>query len=110
MIVRVGVVAYQLDLPPELVSVHNVFHISMLHKYLSNPSHDITLEPLEFQEDLTYIEHLARVLDRKEQVLRTNVIPLVMVLWRNHSVEEVTWEREDQIRERYPHLFNFYVT
>ena len=87
-------------------NVHNVFYISMLKKYISDLNHIICLEPLEVREDLTYIEHPVEILDRKEQVLRTKVIPLVRVLWRNHSVEESTWEREDEMREQYPFLFD----
>ena len=50
----------------------------------------ITPEPLEAREDLTCIEYSVRILDRKEQILRTKVIPLEMVLWCNHFVEEAT--------------------
>ena len=48
---RVGVVAYRLNFPPELANVHNVFHVSLLQRYLSDPSHIITPEPLEVQKD-----------------------------------------------------------
>ena len=36
---RVGAVAYWLDLPSSLTSVHAVFHVSMLRKYTPNPTH-----------------------------------------------------------------------
>ena len=65
----------------------------------------LELEQLKIREDLTYIGHLIPIVDQKEQVLRNKVIPLVMVIWQNHSVEEAIWEREDEIRERYLHLF-----
>ena len=55
---------------------------------------------------MTYIEHPVQILDKKDQVLRNKTIPLVKVLWRSHSIEEATWEREDEIKEEYPHLFN----
>ncbi|KAL5572216.1 hypothetical protein UlMin_021813 [Ulmus minor] len=51
---RIGKVAYILALPPELLSVHNVFHVSMLRKYVSDPSHVLEHELIDVHEDLTY--------------------------------------------------------
>ncbi|KAL5556962.1 hypothetical protein UlMin_039198 [Ulmus minor] len=102
---RIGKVAYKLALPSELAAVHNVFHVSMLRKYVSDPSHVLVSEPIEVREDLTYQEQPVQILDRKDKALRNKVIPLVKVLWRNHKVEEATWEREDEMRAKYPHLF-----
>ena len=59
----------------------------------------------EVSEDLSYAERPIEIVDRRDQVLRNKVIPLVRVLWQNHTWEESTWEREDEIRERYPFLF-----
>ena len=67
---RVGKVAYRLALPPSLAGVHNVFHVSMLWKYVSDLSHIIELVPLRIREDLTYEEHPVRIVDQKDQVLR----------------------------------------
>ena len=66
---RVGEVAYRLALPPSLAGVHNVFHVSMLRKYVPDPSHIIELAPLWIKEDLTYEERPVRIVDRKDQVL-----------------------------------------
>ncbi|KAL5553746.1 hypothetical protein UlMin_041147 [Ulmus minor] len=98
---RIGKVAYKLALPSELASVHNVFHVSMLRKYVSDPSHVLESEPIEVREDLTYQEQPVQILDRKDKALRNKVIPLVKVLWRNHKAEEATWEREDEMRAKY---------
>ncbi|KAL5550449.1 hypothetical protein UlMin_000625 [Ulmus minor] len=87
---RIGKVAYKLALPSELSTVHNVFHVSMLQKYISDPSHVLESEPIEIREDLTYEEQPVQILDRKDKALRNKVIPLVKVLWRNHKVEEAT--------------------
>ncbi|KAL5557043.1 hypothetical protein UlMin_039279 [Ulmus minor] len=89
---RVGKVAYKLALPPNLASVHNVFHVSMLKKYVPNTSHILEQEPIELQEDLTYEEKPVQILDRKTKTLRNKEIPLVKVLWRNQKMEEATWE------------------
>ncbi|CAN6694861.1 unnamed protein product [Malus baccata var. baccata] len=101
-------VAYRLELPPELSKVHNVFHVSMLRHYISDPSHVIPLQPLEINPDLTYDEEPVTILDWKDKVLRNKTVSLVKVLWRNHSVEEATWETEDRMREMYPRLFYGY--
>ncbi|KAI5334636.1 hypothetical protein L3X38_024769 [Prunus dulcis] len=102
---RVGLVAYRLALPPDLSWLHDVFHVSMLRRYIFDPYHVLEEQPIELQEDLTYVEQLVQILDRKMQVLRSREIPLVKVLWRSHTVEEATWEPEDQMREQYPYLF-----
>ncbi|GAB2284509.1 hypothetical protein Dimus_039673 [Dionaea muscipula] len=102
---RVGVVSYRLALPPSLAGVHNVFHVSMLRKYVHSPDHIIDFEPLHVRDDLTFEEQPVEILDRKDKVLRNKTVPLVKVLWRNQVVEEATWEREDEMREKFPHLF-----
>ena len=106
IIARVGPVAYKLDLPPDLSKVHNVFHVSMLHKYISNPSHLLRDHPVELKDNLTYKEHPMQIVDRREQILRNKVILLVKVLWRNHGIKEATWELETQMRSQYPKLFS----
>ena len=77
----------------------------MLKKYVSDSSHVLSQEPIEVYEDLTYEEKPVRILDRQDKRLRNKVIPLVKVLWRNHKIEEATWEREDDMKARYPELF-----
>ena len=87
---RIGQVAYRLALPPSLLGVHDVFHISMLWKYVSDTTHVLRYEDLELQTDLSYEERLVQVLDMKDKVLWNKAIPLGKVLWRNNRVEEVT--------------------
>ncbi|KAK6151883.1 hypothetical protein DH2020_014518 [Rehmannia glutinosa] len=102
---RIGDVAYRLDLPASMSQIHDVFYVSMLRKYVANPSHILTNEPIELKVDLSYEEIPVRILLREVKKLRNKEIPLVKVLWRNQSVEEVTWEREDEMRAKYPNLF-----
>ncbi|TYJ96450.1 retrotransposon protein, putative, Ty3-gypsy sub-class [Cucumis melo var. makuwa] len=61
---RLGPVAYRLALPPLLSTVHDVFRVSMLRKYVSNPSHMVDYEPLEIDENLSYSEQQVEVLAR----------------------------------------------
>ncbi|TYK22834.1 pol protein [Cucumis melo var. makuwa] len=102
---RIGPVAYRLALPPSLSTVHDVFHVCMLKKYVQNLSHVVDYEPLEIDENLSYTEQPIEVLAREVKMLRNREIPLVKVLWRNHRVEEATWEREDDMKACYPELF-----
>lgn len=56
------------------------------------------------------MEKPIQILDRKEKVLRSHIIPLVKVLWQQHSKEEATWEREDEMKEKYPDWFESKVS
>ena len=103
---KVGSVAYKLKLPLELSRIHDTFHVSMLRKHISDPSHVLREQPVQLKENLTYEETLVQIIDRKEQVLRSKVIPLVKVLWKNHEREAATWEPEVQMRRQYPQLFS----
>ncbi|WRX25665.1 Chromo domain - like 4 [Theobroma cacao] len=102
---KVADVAYRLALPPVLSGVHNVFHVSLLRKYISDPGHVVELAPLGLREDFSYDERPIRIVDRKEQILRRRTIPYVKVQWSNHTEREATWELEENIKEKYPHLF-----
>ncbi|KAL8098809.1 hypothetical protein AgCh_031510 [Apium graveolens] len=99
---RIGKLAYDLALPPNLQQVHNVFHVSMLRKYHRDTRHIVEYEQVDMQPDLTYMEKPVKIIDKKEQVLRNKVIKLVRVLWQNHNVEESTWELESTMLEKYP--------
>ncbi|XP_040996151.1 uncharacterized protein LOC121242340 [Juglans microcarpa x Juglans regia] len=102
---RIGPVAYRVALPPALSGVHNVFHVSMLRKYIPDPTHIIDYEPLQLQENLTYTEEPIHIIKRKEQVLRKQTISLVKVVWNNHTTSEASWELEEEMQAKYPQLF-----
>ena len=88
----VGPVAYRLALPLELVKLHDVFHVSMLRRYRSDPSHILPVQDIQVQEDFTFDEELKAILDREIRQLRSKQVPLVKVLWQHHDMEEATWE------------------
>uniref|UniRef100_A0A6I9QM72 Uncharacterized protein LOC105036500 n=1 Tax=Elaeis guineensis var. tenera TaxID=51953 RepID=A0A6I9QM72_ELAGV len=102
---RIGEVAYRLALPSALSGVHDVFHVSMLRKYIPDPSHVVSYEPLRIQKDMTYEEYPVRIVDKKDQVLRHRIIPYVKIHWSNHSEREATWELETEMKIKYPQLF-----
>ena len=77
-----------------------------MKKYHLDPTHVLKLEEIDLDESLTYKEKPVQILDRKVKELRTKRIPLIKVLWRNHEIEEATWEVEEDIRAKYPELFS----
>ena len=92
VIERVGLGAYRLALPPELSQIHDVFHVSMLRRYRSDPSHILQAQPLELKDDLSYEKEPVAIVARETKVLRNKTIPLVKVLWKHHGREEATLE------------------
>ncbi|XP_070036773.1 uncharacterized protein [Nicotiana tomentosiformis] len=102
---RIGRVAYELDLPLELQAVHPVFHVSMLWKCIGDHSLITPIEDIHIAEDLSYAEVPVVILDRQVRKLRTKEVASVKVLWRNNNIEEMTWEAEEEMRKKYPHLF-----
>ena len=78
---KIGTVAYRLALPPEMDRIHNVFHVSQLRKYVPDPSNVISYQPLQLQEDMTYVEKPIQIIDRKVKQFRNKKITLVKVLW-----------------------------
>ncbi|XP_074297474.1 uncharacterized protein LOC141628201 [Silene latifolia] len=103
---RIGAVAYKLDLPPSLGKVQDVFHVSQLRKYISNPSHVLQNEIPEIEPTHSFEEKPIRILDKKDKKLRSKVVPLVKVLWKCSNMEEETWEPEASMRIKYPYLFS----
>ncbi|XP_022849693.1 uncharacterized protein LOC111371770 [Olea europaea var. sylvestris] len=67
-------------------------------KYIANHSHVLESQPVQLEENLTYIEKSMRILNRKMQKQRSKTISLANVLWKNQTAEEVTWEHENQKR------------
>ncbi|XP_070034364.1 uncharacterized protein [Nicotiana tomentosiformis] len=102
---RVGEVAYVLDLPSNLESVYLVFHVSMLRKCFGDPSKVIPVDDVQVTEQLSYEEAPFAIPDRQVRRLRTKDVASVKVLWINNNMGEMTWEAEEEMKTRYPHLF-----
>jgi hypothetical protein len=95
-----------LELPPQLSDVHDVFHVSQLRKCLRVLEEQMPLEELQVGEDLTYQEYPVKILDTSEKVTRNNRYRISKVQWSNHTEEEATWEKEDQLKVEFPEIFS----
>ena len=102
---RVGTVAYQLALPPNMSDVHEVFQISMLRRYTPYPAHVVDWGEIEVDTYGTFDEGPVCIMDSRDQVLRCKTMRLVKVLWQHHGVEEATWKHKDTMRATYPFSF-----
>nr|GEZ82612.1 putative reverse transcriptase domain-containing protein [Tanacetum cinerariifolium] len=98
-------VAYKLELPEELSRVHNTFHMSNLKKFHADEPLAVLLDGLHFDDKLHFVEEPVEIVDREVKRLKQSRIPLVKVRWNSKRGPEFTWEREDQFRKKYPHLF-----
>ncbi|GKA65537.1 reverse transcriptase domain-containing protein [Tanacetum coccineum] len=103
---RIGLVAYKLKLPEELRNVHNPFHVSNLKKCLSDESLVILMKELRLDDKLNFVEEPVEIMDREAKQLKQSRIPIVKVRCNSKRGPEFTWERKDQIRGKYPHLFS----
>jgi hypothetical protein len=92
---RYGPVAYRLQLPETLSTIHNVFHVSQLKKCLRVPDRTIEVIDVVLEPDLTYSEHPIRVLDQKDRITRRKTLKFYKIQWNQHSEDEATWETQD---------------
>nr|GEW67131.1 hypothetical protein [Tanacetum cinerariifolium] len=102
---KVGTVAYRLELPEQLNHVHSTFHVSNLKKCLFDEPLAITLDEIHVDDKLNFIEKPVEIIDCEVKRLKKSRIPFMKVRWNLRRGPEYTWEREDQMQKKYPHLF-----
>nr|XP_011459837.1 PREDICTED: uncharacterized protein LOC105350124 [Fragaria vesca subsp. vesca] len=102
---RVGDLAYRLALPPIMSGVHDVFHVSLLRKYIPDASHVIDYSSIKVNADATFVVEPVRILDRSTKRLRRKEVDLVKVCWSHHDEGDASWELESDMRAKYPRLF-----
>ncbi|KAD3640011.1 hypothetical protein E3N88_29234 [Mikania micrantha] len=102
---RIDPVAYRLKLPDELSGLHDVFHVSNLKRCLADESLIIPLEEIQVDDQLHFIEEPVAIMDREVKRLKRSRIPIVKVRWNSKCRPEFTWEHEDHMKTKYPHLF-----
>ncbi|GKB25964.1 putative reverse transcriptase domain-containing protein [Tanacetum coccineum] len=102
---RVGTLAYRLELPEQLSRVHSTFYVSNLKKCFVDEPLAILLDEIQIDDKLNFIEEPIEIMDREVKRLKQSRIPIVKVRWNSRRGPEFTWEREDQMKKKYPHLF-----
>ncbi|GJU65924.1 putative reverse transcriptase domain-containing protein [Tanacetum coccineum] len=105
ILARVGHVAYTLELPEESKGIHSTFHVSNLKRYLAEGDIVVPMDEIQLDDKLHMIEEPVEVVDREVKRLKQSRIPIIKVRWDSQRGLEFTWERKDQIKKKYPHLF-----
>ncbi|GJR01021.1 putative reverse transcriptase domain-containing protein [Tanacetum coccineum] len=105
ILAKVGTVAYRLKLLEKLSRVHSTFHVSNLKKCFSDEPLAIPLDEIQIDDKLNFIKEPVEIMDREVKRLKKNRIPIVKVRWNSRRGPEFTWEREDQMKKKYPQLF-----
>nr|GEV40973.1 putative reverse transcriptase domain-containing protein [Tanacetum cinerariifolium] len=103
---KVDLVAYRLDLLEELNGVHDTFHVSNLKKCLADPTLQVPLDEIRVDAKLSFVKVLVENLEREFKKLKRSRIAIVKVRWNSKHGSEFTWEREDQMKLKYPYLFS----
>ncbi|GJW81172.1 putative reverse transcriptase domain-containing protein [Tanacetum coccineum] len=105
VLAKVGTVAYRLELPQQLSRVHNTFHVSNLKKCLSDEPLAIPLEEMHIDDKLYIVKESVEIMDREVKLLKQSRILIIKVRWNSRRGPEFTWERENQFKKKYLHLF-----
>ncbi|GKE81356.1 hypothetical protein Tco_1551356 [Tanacetum coccineum] len=105
ILAKVGTLAYRLEIPEQLSRVYNTFHVSNLKKCFVDKPLAIPLDEIQIDDKLHFIEEPVKIMDREVKRLKQRRIPIVKVHWNSRRGPEFTWEREDQMKKKYPHLF-----
>ncbi|GKE68092.1 hypothetical protein Tco_1526164 [Tanacetum coccineum] len=105
IIAKVGMLAYRLELTEQLSQVHSTFHVSNLKKCFVDKPLAIPLKEIQIDDKLNFIEEPVEIMNREVKRLKQSRIPIVKVCWNSRRGPEFTWEREDQMKKKYPHLF-----
>ena len=102
---RIGPVAYRLAFPAS-TRAHNVFHVSLLKRYVPDPNHVINWDVIQVEPEGEFRIEPMHILDRKVTMLRSRAIGKVKAQWDHYGPEEATWELEDSMWLAHPFLFN----
>nr|GEX67871.1 hypothetical protein [Tanacetum cinerariifolium] len=100
---KVETVAYQLKLPEQFSRVHSTFHVSKLKNCMADEPLAILLDEIQVDDKLNFIKEPVEIMDREVNHLKQSRISIIKVRW--NSKREFTWEHEDQMQKKYPHLF-----
>nr|GEZ54241.1 hypothetical protein [Tanacetum cinerariifolium] len=105
ILAKVRTIAYRLELPEQLSRVHSTFHVSKLKKCMADEPLAIPLDEIQVDDKLNFVEEPIEIMNREVKRLKQSCILIVKVRWNSKRGPEFTWEREDQMQKKYPHLF-----
>nr|GEZ18654.1 retrotransposon protein, putative, Ty3-gypsy subclass [Tanacetum cinerariifolium] len=105
ILAKVGTVTYRLELLEQLSRVHSTFYVSKLKKCMADEPLAIPLDEIQVDDKLNFIEEPIEIMDREVKRLKQSRISIVKVRWNYRRCPEFTWEREDQMQKKFPHLF-----
>ena len=101
--------AYELALPMH-IRVHNVFHASLLKKYVYDTKHVIDWSLLQVEPEGEFAPEPLHILEKREAQLRKHTIVQFKVQWKHFEADEATWENESTMRKDYPTLFHDFIS
>nr|GEY14211.1 putative reverse transcriptase domain-containing protein [Tanacetum cinerariifolium] len=93
------------DFPEELDGVHDTLYVSNLKKCLADPTLQVPLDEIRVDDMLNFMEELVEITKREFKKLKRSRIAIIKVRWNSKRGPEFTWEREDVMKLKYPHLF-----
>nr|GEW62356.1 reverse transcriptase domain-containing protein [Tanacetum cinerariifolium] len=102
---RVSPIAYRMRLPQESSNIHDTFHVSNFKKCLADASLQALLEEIEISDNLHFVEDPVEIVEHEVKKLKRSSISIIKFHWNSKRGAEFTWEREDQFKNKYPHLF-----
>ncbi|GJX52744.1 putative reverse transcriptase domain-containing protein [Tanacetum coccineum] len=85
--------------------VHSTLQVSNLKKCISDEPLAIPLDEIHVDDKLHFVEEPVEIMDHEVKRLKQSRIPIIKVRWNSRRGPEFTWEREEQFRKKYPHLF-----
>nr|GEZ05805.1 putative reverse transcriptase domain-containing protein [Tanacetum cinerariifolium] len=93
-------------LPEELDGIHDTFHMANHKKHLADPTLQVPLDEFRVEDKLNFVEEPVKIMEREFKKLKRSRISIVKVRWNSKRDPKFTWEREDQMKRKYPHLFS----
>jgi hypothetical protein len=90
---------------PAYMNIHNVFHVSLLKKYVPDANYVIDWTVIQVEPEGVLQVHPVRILNRKSKQLWNQAIELVKVQWTWYGPEDATWEHADGMQAEYLHPF-----
>ncbi|GJW65644.1 putative reverse transcriptase domain-containing protein, partial [Tanacetum coccineum] len=105
ILAKVGTLAYRLKLQEKLSRVHSTFYVSNLKKCFVDEPLAIPLDEIQIDDKLNFIEEPVKIMDQEVKRLKQSRIPILKIHWNSRRGPEFTWERENQMKKKYSHLF-----